>query len=122
MEQAAPELHRMGKGGGGMLWNCLFAAALIAALAMLGCLCKALVLLPMRAKDAVILLPGRGNGGDLEQNVRACLLLRRWGVLRQQIVILDRGLDPEGLALAKRLTALDEHIRLRSGTPETEED
>ena len=75
-----------------MLWNCLFAAALIAALAMLGCLCKALVLLPMRAKDAVILLPGRGNGGDLEQNVRACLLLRRWGVLRQQIVILDRGL------------------------------
>ena len=105
-----------------MLWNCLFAAALIAALAMLGCLCEALVLLPMRAKDAVILLPGRGNGGDLEQNVRACLLLRRWGVLRQQIVILDRGLDPEGLALAKRLTALDEHIRLRSGTPETEDD
>ena len=35
---------------------------------------------------------------------------------------IKETLDPEGLALAKRLTALDEHIRLRSGTPETEED
>lgn len=105
-----------------MLWNCLFAAALIAALAMLGCLCRALVLLPMRAKDAVILLPGRGAGEDLEQNVRSCLLLRRWGVLRQEIVIQDRGLNPEGLALARQLTELDAGIRLQSDLPETTKD
>ena len=95
-----------------MIVKCVFAAALTAALVLAGCLCRALVLLPLRAKGAVVLLRGAGDGSALEQDLRACLLLRRWGVLRQELILADCGLSPEGRKLAEQLTKLDGGILL----------
>ena len=95
-----------------MLWKALLAAVLTAALAALGCWCRALMLLPLRSRHAVVVLPAAGDGAALEQEVRSCLLMRRWGLLRRPIVLVDRGLDAEGRRLARTLTALAEGIVL----------
>ena len=66
------------------------------------------LLLPLRAEEAVLLLPARDGAGDLEQRLRACRLLARWGLVEGAPVILDLGLSDEGRALAERLAdALD---------------
>ncbi len=95
-----------------MLWSILGFAAATAALAALGCLLWARLLLPLRMEDMIALLPGSGDGARLEQNVRACLLLKRWGILRQNVWIIDQGLTEEGRRVAARLTGLDSTIRL----------
>ena len=41
--------------------------------------------------------------GGLEQSVRALMWLRSLGLLRCPVVIVDLGLDREGLAVAQRL-------------------
>ena len=48
-------------------------------------------------------LEGQGDGGGLEQSVRALMWLRSLGLLRCPVVIVDLGLDREGLAVAQRL-------------------
>ena len=52
-----------------------------------------------------MVLPGRGDGEALEQQVRSFLWLRGMGLLRCPIVIADAGLTPAGWELATRLTA-----------------
>ena len=95
-----------------MLWDILRCCLLTAALAALGCLCWARLLLPLRGRGVVPLVLGRGDGEGLEQDLRACLLLRHCGLLRTEIWILDRGLSPAGRALAERLCGLEAEIRL----------
>lgn len=90
-----------------MLWNCLLCGALTVTLPVLACLVLAHLLLPLQAEDLIALLPARGNGAHLERSVRACLLLRRWGILRQDILIVDQGLTREGRSLALQLEKLD---------------
>ena len=60
-----------------------------------------------------LLLPGRcpvraqvlasGDGDGVEQTVRALLWLRRSGLWRGQVVIVDSGLSREGLSLVMAL-------------------
>ena len=63
------------------------------------------LLRPAPAGLTRVLIPGRGNGGALEQSVRAIIWLRGMGLLRCPIVIVDMGLTPAGWEIAARLTA-----------------
>ena len=109
---APPPRHRIAKGGEAVIWKLLGCAALTAALALMGLLLRCWALLPL-GSGAVTLLEGRGDGGELEQNLRSFLLLKRLGLVRHPVVILTDGLSPEGLALAERLAAAGEVRLLR---------
>ena len=61
------------------------------------------LLRPLPARRIQIVLPGRGDGEDLEQTLRALIWLR--GLLRCPILIADVDLTPGGWELALRLTA-----------------
>ena len=62
------------------------------------------LLRPLPAPGVKILVPGQGNGGQLEQTLRALYWLRGMGLLRGGIVIETEHLTPAGLALAEALT------------------
>lgn len=61
--------------------------------------------------DLTVSLTGHGDGEGLEQGVRALHWLRRTGLWRGDIRIVDRGLSPRGLAVARRLVE-DCHAQL----------
>ena len=63
------------------------------------------ILRPLPCGNAFVLLIGRGEGNELEQNVRGFLWLRSLGVLKSAILIADLGLDPRGREIALRLCA-----------------
>lgn len=50
-----------------------------------------------------MVVDAQGDGGGLEQTVKALLWLRRTGLWWGEVVIKDRGLDAGGLALAQAL-------------------
>ena len=81
-----------------------FFAIVLAAfgLVSLGWLALGALLLPGRC-DVRLTVSARGGGEGLEQTVRGLLWLRRTGLLRGEIIIEDRGLDRDGLALARAL-------------------
>ena len=54
---------------------------------------------------------GVGDGERLEQGVKALHWLRRTGLWRGEILILDGGMSPQGLAVARRLVE-DCHAQL----------
>ena len=58
---------------------------------------------PLPVQSACILLPGRGDGGELEQSVRGFIWLRGLGLVKIPILIADLGLDPEGRRVAQCL-------------------
>lgn len=62
------------------------------------------LLRPIPAQQVRALIPGRGDGGDLEQSVRAFIWLRGLGLLNCPIVIADVDLTPQGWEVALRLT------------------
>ena len=53
--------------------------------------------------DLTVSLTGYGDGEGLEQGVRALHWLRRTGLWRGDIRIVDGGLSPRGLAVARQL-------------------
>ena len=57
----------------------------------------------------------QGSGSGLEQTVSGLLWLRRTGLWRGTVVIHDRGLTPEGLAVAMALAVHDGVELDRSG-------
>ena len=61
------------------------------------------ILTPAGNGETVSLVPGQGDGEDLEQAVRGLLWLRGGGLLTGSVVIVDCGLSPEGRALAAAL-------------------
>ena len=71
-------------------------------LVSLGWLALGALLLPGRC-EARFTVSARGGGEGLEQTVKGLLWLRRAGLWRGVIVIEDRGLDEDGLALARAL-------------------
>ena len=81
-----------------------FLAALLAAfgLVSLGWLALGALLLP-GVCPARMVVDAQGDGGGLEQTVKALLWLRRTGLWWGEVVIKDRGLDAGGLALAQAL-------------------
>ena len=58
---------------------------------------------PVPGLVVLAVVEGLGEGGGLEQSVRALMWLRSLGLLRCPVVIVDLGLDREGLAVAQRL-------------------
>ena len=89
----------------GVFWDALLAAACAAGLAFVGWWLFGLILRPLPGREAKIILPGRGEGTDLEQRLRTFIWLRSLGLLRCPVVIADVGLSPAGWELALRLTA-----------------
>ncbi len=63
------------------------------------------LLRPIPAGGAFAVIPGHGDGGGLEQSVRAFIWLRSLGLLTCPVVIADGGLTPEGRELALRLSS-----------------
>jgi hypothetical protein len=96
-----------------LVLDCL--AALLAAFGLfcLGGLVYGRMVLPV-AGPTLAVIPARGNGEALEQTVAGLLWLRRAGLWRGTIIIQDRGLTPEGLALARQLSRKDE-VEVRTG-------
>ena len=71
-------------------------------LVSLGWLALGLLLLPGSCAARMVVC-AEGDGGGLEQTVKALLWLRRTGLWWGEVVIRDRGLDAGGLALARAL-------------------
>lgn len=78
----------------------LLAAA--GALALLWLLFGRLVA-PVGSGPLLAVLPARGDGRTLEQDVRGLYWLAAGQLIHCRIVIVDLGLDPEGLAAARAL-------------------
>lgn len=83
-----------------------FLAVLLAAfgLVCLGWLAVGALLLP-GVCPARMVVDAQGDGGGLEQTVKALLWLRRTGLWWGDVVIEDCGLNREGAALAQALGA-----------------
>ena len=81
-----------------------FLAVLLAAfgLVSLGWLAVGALLLP-GVCPARMVVDAKGDGGGLEQSVKALLWLRRTGLWWGEVVIEDCGLNREGEALARAL-------------------
>lgn len=95
-----------------MLLQILLCAALTVLLILLGWGVIAACLLPVTGKELCVVLSAVGDGGALEQQCRAYLLLKKLGLLRRPLYLVDTGLTCEGRLLAERLTGLDESIFL----------
>lgn len=68
-----------------------------------GWLCFGHLLTPAGNERTVTVLPGRGDGEDLEQAVTGLLWLRGSGLLEGRILIADCGLTDEGRSAAQAL-------------------
>ena len=81
-----------------------FVAVLLAAfgLVSLGWLAAGALLLP-GVCPARMIVEAKGDGGGLEQTIKALLWLRRAGLWWGEVVIEDCGLDEGGAALARAL-------------------
>lgn len=81
-----------------------FIAVLLAAfgLVSLGWLALGALMLPGGCAARMV-IAADGDGGGLEQAVRAALWLRRTGLWRGEVVIEDQGLTVDGRALARLL-------------------
>ena len=90
----------------------LLCAALTLLLLGLGWGLRAVCLLPVTGKQLCMVLSARGDGESLEQQCRAYLLLRSFGLLRRPLVLVDAGLSEQGLRLAELLSGQDENILL----------
>ena len=88
-----------------MIWDTLLAAVCVLGLAFVAWWLFGRLFRPMPGRGVRVLIPGRGEGEDLEQTLRAFMWLRGLGLLDCPIIIADLGLTPKGWELALRLTA-----------------
>ncbi len=58
---------------------------------------------PAGGEKACVLVPGQGDGGELEQSVIGLLWLRDGGMMTGRVVIVDCGLNDSGKAVAATL-------------------
>ena len=86
----------------GSVFQCLAVLLVAFGLVCLGWLAVGALLLP-GVCPAQMVVDARGDGAGLEQTVKALLWLRRTGLWWGDVVIRDRGLDREGIALARTL-------------------
>lgn len=69
------------------------------------------LLSPVAGENVFAVIPARGAGDRLEHDVSGILWLRAGGMARMTVVIVDDGLDCEGLAVASALLERDSGIR-----------
>lgn len=60
---------------------------------------------PISTSAARIVIPGRGNGEELELTVRGFIWLRSLGMITCPLLIADAGMTPTGRDIAQRLAA-----------------
>lgn len=89
----------------GLLYEVLLTLLCALGLALLGGLLVGRLLRPIPGGGLWVLIPGRTEGGRLEQEVRAVMWLRSLGLLDCPVAIVDVDLTREGRALAFRLLA-----------------
>jgi len=105
-------------GGMSLLLEILTALLAAFGLVCLGWLIFGRLVLPVGTDGPAVraVVAGTGDGSGLEQTVGGLLWLRRSGLWRGTVVIVDRGMDPGGLALARSL-AQRTGVELRTGVP-----
>lgn len=86
------------------IYLAMTALGLLAAMGLLALCWLALgrLLLPIPL-SLTVSLTGNGDGKGLEQGVKALHWLRRTGLWRGEIHIVDGGMSPQGLAVARCL-------------------
>ena len=89
----------------GLLWEALLTLLSALGLVLLGGLLLGRLLRPIPSDDLWILVPGRGEGARLEQDLRGLMWLRGLGLLWCPIAIVDVDLTREGRELALKLAA-----------------
>lgn len=75
-------------------------------------LCLGHLLTPAGGRRVLAVLPGRGDGEDLEQAVKGLLWLRGGGLLEGRVLIADCGLSAAGKAIAMALCAQEPGVGL----------
>ena len=91
--------------------------ALLAAIGLMSVLwafVRALLFRSPVRQSVVALVCARGNGEELEQQVRALSLLRRERGIVGEILLVDCGLSEEGKKLCRLLERGDRRVRLCS--------
>jgi len=76
----------------------------------LGWLLFGRVLAPAGGAQVCAVVPGRGNGANLEQAVAGLLWLRGGGLLQGRVIIADCGLTQEGRDVARILSEREECV------------
>lgn len=90
--------------------------AAIGLMSILWTLVRAALFRPPVRQGVVVLICARGDGGDLEQQVRAVSLLRRERGVIGEILLVDCGLTEEGRTLCRLLSRSDRRIILCSSS------
>lgn len=70
------------------------------------------LLSPVAGENVLAVIPAKGAGERLEHDVSGVLWLRAGGMARMTVVIVDAGLDCEGLAVASALLERDNSIQI----------
>ena len=90
--------------------------ALLAAVGVvsLGCLFFSHWFFPLEEtqEEILALVPAKNDGQSLDRTVCCLLQLRRWGLFRGQVAVVDCGLDEEGKTLARLLCANTDEVLL----------
>lgn len=89
----------------GVVTEVLLAGVCVLALAFLSWQMLSRLFRPEEGQPVCLLIPGRGEGEELEQWVRSLMWLRGLGVLSCPLVIADVDLTPDGWELALHLAA-----------------
>ena len=63
-------------------------------------------------EEVLTLVPAKQDGCSLDQTVCCLLRLRRWGLLRGRVAVVDCGLDEEGRTLARLLCSNSDEVLL----------
>lgn len=84
----------------------------VAGLLSLSWLLLGRILTPAGNGETLSLVPGKGDGEDLEQSVRGLLWLRGGDLLTGNVLIVDCGLSPTGRAIATALCLREPGVEL----------
>ena len=84
----------------------------VVGLLSLGWLLFGKILTPVGGGRVCAVVPGEGDGGDLEQAVTGLLWLRGGGLMRGTVVIADCGLNAAGKAVVAALTLREPGVAL----------
>jgi len=85
------------------VWDVVLALLAGLGLALVFALTVGRLLCPVPGDSVWILVPGMGDGENLERELRGLMWLRERGLLRCPVAVADRGLSREGRELALRL-------------------
>ena len=87
-----------------VLLGSVLAFACMAGFCCIVCLLYSKMLCPRSPRGTAAVVWGVGKGEELEQRVRSLVWLQECGLLQCTVIIVDAGLNEDGVALAARLT------------------